>query len=302
MVSLLARLPRRSGRRRRPAAAADLARRWPRAGRGHRRRAGRASGWRSSSSRPWTRPADWPVGASLALAGRLLAARPGRRAGRRRPGPLVLAPLLLTLGIAWGLSRAGRVRGPRCTTSTAGPDAARGDRRWSSACTSLLTLLLALPSTRPARGVGLVRTVAGAVVLAVVAVGWGRGPRVRRCSTPSLDRLPGAAAAAAARRAGRPADRAGAVHRRRRRRAGLRRARLRGPLRLPRRCGGRRAGPARPRACCCCPTPPPPSSGWPPARASSSAPARWCRCTGSRSAPCPRCRCWPPCPTPRPCR
>ena len=107
VVSLLARLPRRGrdGGGPQPLSArlaGGAPRSWPSTS-----PAWPDSGWRSSSSRPSTRPAACPS-----------AGRPRwpascgswRRAesSSSAPAPLVLAPLLLTLGIAWGLSRAGR--------------------------------------------------------------------------------------------------------------------------------------------------------------------------------------------------
>jgi hypothetical protein len=127
------------------------------------------------------------VGGSIGLAGRLwLLAQGGELT--LASGPLVLAPLLLTLAIAWGLSVAGRgvvrvhdVVSPR--------DAAR--------CVGgvlvthmLLTLVLELLLDSPKADVGLLRTTAGAAALALVAVGWGV-VRESGLDDVALDRLPG---------------------------------------------------------------------------------------------------------------
>ncbi|TQN41433.1 hypothetical protein FHU33_0801 [Blastococcus colisei] len=110
------------------------------------------------------------VGNSIVLAGRLwLLAQGGEL--RIASGPLVLAPLLLTLGLAWGLSQAGRgvarLRAPLSTT-----DAGRAAGVVAGVHV-LLTVVLALAVDAPEARVGLVRTVVGATVLAVVAAGWG---------------------------------------------------------------------------------------------------------------------------------
>jgi hypothetical protein len=127
-------------------------------------------------------------GRSLAVAGRLWLLAQGGELDIGG-GPLVLAPLLLTLGIAWGLSRAGRVlarlRGLDSTTSAA---------RATGLVVGvhlLLTVGLALAVDDPAVQVGMLRTVAGAAVLAVVAVGWGVS-RESGLLDAALDRMPGA--------------------------------------------------------------------------------------------------------------
>lgn len=110
------------------------------------------------------------VGASVVLAGRLwLLAQGGEL--RIDSGSLVLAPLLLTLGLAWGLAEAGRgiarLRAPL----------SRGDAARTTGVVAgvhvLLTLVLALAVDGPEARIGLVRTAVGATVLAVVATGWG---------------------------------------------------------------------------------------------------------------------------------
>jgi hypothetical protein len=125
---------------------------------------------------------------SLALAGRLWLLAQG---GELDIGgaPLVLAPLLLTLGIAWGLSWAGRGLA-RLHDLDSAPDAARATGLLV-AVHVVLTLVLALVVDSPRADVGVLRTIAGAAVLGVVAVGWGVGRESGVLDT-ALDRLPGA--------------------------------------------------------------------------------------------------------------
>jgi hypothetical protein len=110
------------------------------------------------------------VGDSVVLAGRLwLLAQGGEL--RIASGPLVLAPLLLTLGLAWGLSQAGRGIA-RLRAPISGADAARVVG--VVAGVHLLgTAGLALVVDAPEARVGLVRTAVGATVLALGATGWG---------------------------------------------------------------------------------------------------------------------------------
>ena len=128
------------------------------------------------------------TGESLALAGRLWLLAQGARLDVGA-GPLVLAPLLLTLGIAWGLSRAGRLL-VRLRDLDSGPDAVRATGL-VVAVHALLTLVLALAVDSPRADVGVLRSVVGAAVLGVVAVGWGVG-RESGVLDGLLDRLPGA--------------------------------------------------------------------------------------------------------------
>jgi hypothetical protein len=128
-----------------------------------------------------------PVGGSIALAGRLwLLAHRGEVT--LTSGPLVLAPLLLTLGIAWGLSQAARgvVRARDLTDPT---DAARV---WGAgvAVHAGLTLLTAVLLDSPGAGVGWLPTTAGTSLLAAVALGWGLA-RESGLLDAALDRLPG---------------------------------------------------------------------------------------------------------------
>ena len=128
------------------------------------------------------------TGASLAVAGRLWLLAQGGDLDLGA-GPLVLAPLLLTLGIAWGLSRAGRVLA-HLHELAAARDAARAIGL-TVAVHVLLVVVLALVLDDPGADVGMLRTVAGAAVLGVIAVGWGV-TRESGLLDAALDRLPGA--------------------------------------------------------------------------------------------------------------
>jgi hypothetical protein len=128
------------------------------------------------------------TGQSLALAGRLWLLAQGGELDIGG-GPLVLAPLLLTLGIAWGLSRAGRVLASLRDLDSA--RSAAGATGLVVAVHVLLTVVLALVIDDPAAQVGMLRSVAGATVLAAVAVGWGVS-RESGLLDAALDRMPGA--------------------------------------------------------------------------------------------------------------
>jgi len=112
------------------------------------------------------------VGDSVVLAGRLWVLAQGGEL-RIASGPLVLAPLLLTLGLCWGLAQAGRGI-VRLRAPVTGVDAG-----WVAGVVAgvhiLVTVLLALLLDAPDARVGLLRTTAGAAVLAAVASGWGVG-------------------------------------------------------------------------------------------------------------------------------
>jgi hypothetical protein len=128
------------------------------------------------------------TGDSIVLAGRLWLLAQGGELDIGA-GPLVLAPLLLTIAIAWGLSRAGRVLA-RLHDVAAGGDAARA-AGLVVAVHVLLMVVLALTVDAPGAEVGMLRTVAGAAVLGIVAVGWGVS-RESGLLDAALDRLPGA--------------------------------------------------------------------------------------------------------------
>jgi hypothetical protein len=125
-------------------------------------------------------------GASV-LAGRLLLLAQGAEL-RAGTGPIVLAPLVLTAGLAWGLSRAARsvVRArDLATVRQVAPSAGV-----VVLLHVLLTLLLAAAVDAADARVGWARTVAGTVVLAVLSVGWGAGGESGLLDA-LLDRLPG---------------------------------------------------------------------------------------------------------------
>jgi hypothetical protein len=124
------------------------------------------------------------VGGSIALAGRLWLLANGAEL-QLPSGPLLIAPLLLTAGIAWGLSRAGRFA-VHAGDATA-PRSAGGAVAVLVGGHVLLTAVLALVLDDDAAGVGFGRTLAGAAVLALVAGGWGV-----LAEAGVLDRLPGA--------------------------------------------------------------------------------------------------------------
>ncbi|SDN61218.1 hypothetical protein SAMN05660199_00407 [Klenkia soli] len=127
------------------------------------------------------------VGADTALAARLWLLAHG--AGLRLPsGTIVLAPLLLTAAIGWGASSAARwvvlrrdVSGRRAVGTVV---AAIG------AGHAVLVLLLALVVTTPGASVGLLRALPGAVLLPLVAAGWGAA-RESGVAGDLLDRAPG---------------------------------------------------------------------------------------------------------------
>ena len=126
---------------------------------------------------------------SIALAGRLWLLAQGGELGLPS-GPLVLAPLLLTLGIAGGLSQAARgvVRAHEL-------DGGRAVARVAAAGMAvhvLLTLLIAVVVHTPDVPVGFLRTTAGAVVLSGAAIGWGLA-RESGLFDAALARLPGPA-------------------------------------------------------------------------------------------------------------
>ncbi|WP_167761058.1 DUF6350 family protein [Geodermatophilus sp. DF01_2] len=111
-----------------------------------------------------------PVAGSARLAGQLwlLAQGGGLTLGS---GPLVLAPLLLTLAIAWGLSSAGRGVVRTCDVSGARP--AITVVATATGTHTVLAVLLGLLVDTPGADVDLLRTAVGSAVLAALAVGWG---------------------------------------------------------------------------------------------------------------------------------
>jgi hypothetical protein len=127
------------------------------------------------------------TGASVALAARLWLLAQGAEL-TLASGPIVLAPLLLTLLLAWALSWAGRV------AVRVLDDDAPWSRVLRAAATVValhvgLTLLVALVARGDGVGVGWLRTALGPLLLALVAVGWGAG-RESGLLDVTLDRLP----------------------------------------------------------------------------------------------------------------
>ncbi|MGY1697631.1 DUF6350 family protein [Geodermatophilus sp. SYSU D00814] len=128
-----------------------------------------------------------PVGGSVRVAGQLwLLANGGGL--ELASGPLVLAPLLLTLAVAFGLARAGR--GVARAVEPPGAGAAGVVVAAAAAVHVLLALLVALAVDGPGARTDLLRCAAGAAVLAGLAVGWGV-LRESGLLDVVLDRLPG---------------------------------------------------------------------------------------------------------------
>jgi hypothetical protein len=130
-----------------------------------------------------------PVAGSARLAGQLwlLAQGGGLTLGS---GPLVLAPLLLTLAVAWGLSNAGRGVVRACDLSGGRPLAAV--LAAAVGTHTLLSVVLGLLVDTAGAEVDLLRTAIGGAVLAVLAIGWGAA-RDSGLLDDVLDHLPGPA-------------------------------------------------------------------------------------------------------------
>ncbi len=127
-----------------------------------------------------------PVAGSARLAGQLwLLAQGGGLT--LVSGPLVLAPLLLTLAVAWGLSSAGRGVVRACDLTDGRPLAAVVAAAVGTH--TLLTVLIGLLVDTPGAQVDLLRSAVGSAVLAVLAVGWGTA-RDSGLLDDVLDRLP----------------------------------------------------------------------------------------------------------------
>ena len=126
------------------------------------------------------------VGASADVAGRLWLLAPGGTVDLPS-GPVTLAPLLLTLGVAWGLSRAGRwvVH----ATGVADTGTALRVAGLLVAVHAVTTALLGGVLALDGGGIGVLRAAAGAVVLAVLSAGWGIG-RESGALDARLDRWP----------------------------------------------------------------------------------------------------------------
>jgi hypothetical protein len=128
------------------------------------------------------------IGGCTVLAGRLLLLAQGGEL-RTASGPIVLAPLVLTAGLAWGLSRAARLVVRARDLTEVRPVA--GVAGVVITVHLLLTLVLAA-GVDPGAQVGWLRTAAGTLVLGLVATGWGAG-RESGLFDVLLDRLPGPA-------------------------------------------------------------------------------------------------------------
>ncbi len=86
-------------------------------------------------------------------------------------GPLVLAPLVLTMAVAWGLSSAGRGVVRACELTGGRPLAAA--LAAAVGTHTLLSVLVGLLVDTPGAQVDLLRSAIGSAVLALLAVGWG---------------------------------------------------------------------------------------------------------------------------------
>ena len=127
------------------------------------------------------------VGASAGLAARLWLLAQGAEF-RLTSGPLALAPLLLTLLVARGLSWAGRVAVRVLADHATGGQVARA-AVLVVALHAALTWLLALVVDGGTAGIGWQRTLLLPVALALVAVGWGAA-REAGLVEAAADRLP----------------------------------------------------------------------------------------------------------------
>jgi hypothetical protein len=123
-------------------------------------------------------------GGCAALAGRLWVLTHGGRL-QLESGPLAVAPLLLTIAVAWGLSRIGRGVADAGDVVRARPAAEVVGV--AAAVHALVVLLVAVAVGAPARG--LFQAVGGAAALAVLAVGWGAA-RQAGLVDDVLDRMP----------------------------------------------------------------------------------------------------------------
>lgn len=130
-----------------------------------------------------------PVSGSARVAGQLWLLAHGAEL-RLASGPLRIAPLLLTLAVAWGLSAAARGVVGRLGATT-GRDVALVVASQTAVHTAV-TAALAFLLDRPDAGTGLLRPTVGALLLALVAGGWG-ALRESGLSTDVLGRLPGPA-------------------------------------------------------------------------------------------------------------
>lgn len=128
-----------------------------------------------------------PWGANARLAGQLWLLAQGGRLDLGS-GPLVIAPLLLTAGIGWGLARAARwvvaardAAGGRAVAEVVGAVAV---------VHVVITVGVTALADAPGAEVGLLRTAAGSAVLAGLATTWG-ALRESGLAGVVADRLPG---------------------------------------------------------------------------------------------------------------
>jgi hypothetical protein len=134
-----------------------------------------------------------PLSASARAAGQLWLLAHGAELGLPS-GPLRIAPLLLTLGVAWGLSAAGRsVVALRDLHSVREVGGVLGVL---VAVHTVLTVVLAAVVSSPSASVGLARPAVGALVLALLAGGLGV-LRESGLRSALVDRFPGPGAALA---------------------------------------------------------------------------------------------------------
>ena len=128
-----------------------------------------------------------PVAGNARLSGQLWLLASGARL-QLASGPIALAPLLLSLGIAWGLARAARWVVARADVQAVRPLAEVA--AVLVVVHVLVTLALAAAVDSPAAQVGLLRSGLGALLLALVAVSWGV-LRESGLAGELADRLPG---------------------------------------------------------------------------------------------------------------
>jgi hypothetical protein len=128
-----------------------------------------------------------PLSSSGRLAGQLWLLAHGGEV-RLASGPLRLAPLLLTLGIAWGLSRAGR--SVVALRELHEPRAVAGALAVLVGVHTVLTVGVTALVTTAEASIGLLRPAAGAAVLALLAGGLGV-LRESDLGAAALDRFPG---------------------------------------------------------------------------------------------------------------
>jgi hypothetical protein len=128
-----------------------------------------------------------PLPSSARVAGQLWLLAHGAEVGLPS-GPLRIAPLLLTLGIAWGLSRA--ARSVVDLRQLAGAREVGGALAVLVGVHTVATVLVTTVSTTSGASIGLLRPAVGAAVLALLAGGAG-ALRESGLGPAALDRFPG---------------------------------------------------------------------------------------------------------------